>query len=121
MRQESQTDPVGTPIGGVAGVYVCVMAFLAGAAVMTVELTASRVLAPFFGNTLYTWTAVIGVILLALSVGYYVGGALADRYPTVRVLLHLVSAAALSVLLAPILTGWVTDALAPEGREVDIV
>ena len=97
------------------------MAFLAGAAVMTVELTASRVLAPFFGNTLYTWTAVIGVILLALSVGYYVGGALADRYPTVRVLLHLVSAAALSVLLAPILTGWVTDALAPEGREVDIV
>ncbi|MBN1910243.1 MAG: fused MFS/spermidine synthase [Pirellulales bacterium] len=88
---------------------------------MIVELTASRVLAPYFGNTLYTWTALIGVILLALSVGYYAGGAIADRYCRVTVLLHLVTAAALFVLLVPVLVGWVLPTLAPESHAVDLV
>jgi predicted membrane-bound spermidine synthase len=43
--------------------------FLAGAAVMVIEISAFRLLAPLFGNTAYTWTALIGVILIAFSVG----------------------------------------------------
>ena len=47
---------------------------------MTVELTASRIIAPHVGSSLYTWTSVIGVMLFGLSAGYYLGGILADKY-----------------------------------------
>jgi spermidine synthase len=107
--------------GRLGGSYICVAAFVAGASVMIVELTASRVLAPSFGNTLYTWTSLIGVVLVALSVGYYAGGRLADRYPTPKTLLHLISAAALCVLAVPILSRLVVAGLASEGQEVDII
>ena len=43
------------------------------------ELAASRVLAPYFGNSLFVWGALIGVVLAGLSVGYWLGGTLADR------------------------------------------
>ncbi len=55
--------------------------FLSGAAVMIFELLGSRVLAPYVGASLYTWTALIGVILAALSLGYFYGGRWADRRP----------------------------------------
>jgi predicted membrane-bound spermidine synthase len=53
-----------------------VVCFVAGAALMIVELTGYRVLAPVFGNSLWTWTALIGIILVAFSAGSYVGGRL---------------------------------------------
>ncbi len=112
----------GTELWGRLGTsYLCVAAFVGGASVMIVELTASRVLAPSFGNTLYTWTSLIGVVLVALSVGYYAGGRLADRYPTPKTLLHLISAAALCVLGVPILSGFVVAELTSEGQEVDLI
>ena len=45
--------------------------FITGAAVLIVEITATRILAPYFGNSIYTISSVIGVILAALSFGYY--------------------------------------------------
>lgn len=54
--------------------------FLTGLVVMAVELTASRLLAPAFGSSLFVWTNLIGVVLFALSAGYYFGGKLADRH-----------------------------------------
>lgn len=56
-------------------------AFLSGAAVLVVELAATRALAPFFGQALFVWTNVIGLVLLGLAVGAMVGGRLADRHP----------------------------------------
>lgn len=121
-REEPVASAAGAPlIDRVAGVYITTIAFLTGASVMIVELAASRVLSPYFGNTLYTWTALIGVIMVALSAGYYAGGRLADRRPTLTVLLHLVSAAAAFVILVPILALKVTASLAPEGRQPDIL
>ena len=108
-------------LGRGGGIYLALIAFLAGAAVMIVELAASRTLAPHFGNTLDTWTAVIGVILFALAVGYYGGGTLADRRPTPSTLLNLVSAAALFVLLVPLFTRWLTPAPASDGRQLDLL
>ena len=55
-------------------------AFMCGCLVMVLELTSTRLLAPFFGNTIYCWTGIIGMILFALSVGYLIGGVLADKY-----------------------------------------
>ncbi|HXH97285.1 MAG TPA: fused MFS/spermidine synthase, partial [Gaiellaceae bacterium] len=60
---------------------ITVAAFLAGAVLLGVEIAASRVLAPFFGNSLYVWGALIGVVLGGLAIGYWLGGALADRHP----------------------------------------
>lgn len=74
-----------------------------GAVLMALEMVSSRVLAPHFGSSVYVWGSIIGVFLAAMSVGYYWGGKLADRQPTLAVLGRLVLAAGLAqtvVLLA---------------------
>src|SRR3954466_14342752 len=63
----------------VTHVLLAVICFFAGAAVMVIEISANRLLAPNFGNSLYTWTALIGVVLVALSGGAWLGGTMADR------------------------------------------
>ncbi|MFA5127015.1 MAG: fused MFS/spermidine synthase [Patescibacteria group bacterium] len=55
--------------------------FVTGAAVLVVEVLALRILSPYYGNTIFSASSVMGVILLALSLGYYWGGKLADRHP----------------------------------------
>ena len=79
-----------------------IMAFTAGAAVMIIELAAIRVLAPWFGSSLYTWTGLIGVILTAMSAGYYAGGWLADKKTSYLVLSHILAAAALFICAIPL-------------------
>lgn len=56
--------------------------FITGACVLIVEVVAVRALSPYFGNTIFTFSSVISVILAALSIGYYVGGKLSDRRPS---------------------------------------
>jgi spermidine synthase len=56
--------------------------FLTGACVLIVEVLAVRVFSPYYGNTIFTVSSVITVILLALSIGYYAGGLAADRRPS---------------------------------------
>src|SRR4029077_13433869 len=53
---------------------------LEGATVMAVELMSARMVAPYFGSSLYVWGTVIGFTLLALAIGYFAGGVLADKY-----------------------------------------
>jgi spermidine synthase/MFS family permease len=77
------------------------IAFLCGAAIMIIELAGNKILAPIFGNTLYTWTGLIGIILVAISGGYYFGGWLADKKPYYSVLAHLILTSALFTLLIP--------------------
>jgi spermidine synthase len=64
-------------------------AFVTGAIVMALEILGSRLLAPVFGNSLYVWGALIGVILAAMSSGYAFGGWLSDRYSGGKVLAGL--------------------------------
>lgn len=69
--------------------------FVSGASIMIVELLAGRVISRHVGQSLYTWTAIIGVILAGISAGNYAGGLLADRREPRRVLalLFLLAAA----------------------------
>lgn len=76
---------------------------LTGMAVLIVEITATRMLAPFFGNSIFTISSVIGIVLAALGLGYYAGGALADRRPSERWFFSLIVLAGLSVLLLQLL------------------
>ncbi len=67
--------------GGKATVaFAATIVFLSSAFIMTLELVAARLVAQHLGVSLYTWTAVIGVILAGITVGNYVGGKLADIY-----------------------------------------
>lgn len=78
-----------------------IMAFCAGASVMIVELAANRILSPLFGNSLFTWTALIGVILISMSLGNYLGGKLVDKYPSRKILKILLLLAGLSTVMIP--------------------
>jgi spermidine synthase len=69
--------------------FLLVTALLTGAVVMALEILGSRLLAPVFGNSLFVWGALIGVILAAMSSGYAFGGRISDRYPCGAVLAGL--------------------------------
>jgi spermidine synthase len=76
---------------------------LTGMAVLIIEITATRMLAPFFGNSIFTISSVIGIVLAALGFGYYAGGALADRKPSERWFFCLIVIAGFSVMLLQLL------------------
>lgn len=74
-----------------------IIAALSGAVVMILELVGARMMAPHFGTSMYVWTAMIGVILGALSFGYWYGGNLADRGASDKGLMYILAIAALFV------------------------
>jgi len=75
--------------------------FLANACIMIVELAAGRLAARYYGQSLYTWTTVIGVVLAGMSCGGYVGGRLADRLDPNRLLGTLFVLASITCLAIP--------------------
>lgn len=75
--------------------------FTCGAALMGLELVAARVLAPYLGNSIYVWGSVISVVMIALSMGYWLGGQLADRFGPSRVLAPVIATAGLFTVAAP--------------------
>ncbi len=78
----------------------CVV-FCSGAAALAVEVCASRLLAPFFGNSTIVWANIIGLILLYLAVGSAIGGRIADRAPRPEVLGRVILLAATATALLP--------------------
>ena len=80
------------------------LVFTTGATVLGVELSASRLLEPAFGNNQIVWASLIGLILLYLAIGAWLGGRLADRSPNRRSLDLLVTLAAVSIALIPLVS-----------------
>jgi spermidine synthase len=77
------------------------LVFVVGASSLGVEIAAARLLAPYFGASTVVWANTIGVVLVALSVGYWFGGRFADRHPHLRGLCVLVLAAAVLIAVVP--------------------
>jgi spermidine synthase len=75
--------------------------FVAGAGSTSTEICASRLLAPYFGASTVVWANVIGLVLAALSLGYWLGGRIADRRPQPQVLGGIVVAAGALVAVVP--------------------
>jgi spermidine synthase len=95
------------------GLRLGVVAFLVGGATLSTEISASRLLAPYFGASTVVWANIIGLTLAYLALGYWLGGRLADRRPEPRVLasILLVAAVALAVtaFAAPPLLRWAVE------------
>ena len=66
---------------------------------MILELTASRILAPYVGTSLVVWTSILGIILAALSIGYWIGGKMADKSPKYETLSLIIFTAGAVILL----------------------
>ena len=77
------------------------LVFVAGAGTMATEMSASRLLAPFFGASILIWANIIGLILIYLSIGYFWGGRIADRHPSIRFMCALIMIAAVSIAVIP--------------------
>jgi spermidine synthase len=73
----------------------------AGAGSLAIEISAARLLAPYFGSSTVVWANVIGLVLASLAAGYWLGGRLADRHPEPRLLGGLVAAAAVATTVIP--------------------
>ncbi len=84
-------------------VLLYVTVAITGAAVLVIEVAAVRILSPYFGASLYVFSSVLTIILAALSLGYYVGGRIADRFPTFERLYALIAVSGVTTLLAEFL------------------
>lgn len=78
------------------------LVFGGGLASIGIELSASRLIAPYFGNSTFIWANLIGLTLTYLAIGYWAGGRLADRYPDPRLLYACTAVAAVSAGLIPV-------------------
>lgn len=80
------------------------LVFVSGMASLGVEFGAARLLAPYFGTSLYVWGVLIGLILIYLSAGYVIGGRLADRHPRDEVLYQVTAWAGLWIGVIPLVS-----------------
>src|SRR5205085_8372812 len=84
-----------------AAVVIYIVAFTTGAIVMSFEMLGSRYLNMYFGSGIYTWAALISTVLLALTLGYFIGGYLADRTASAAVLALTVIVGSVYLLALP--------------------
>ena len=87
---------------------LAVLVFVAGMASMSLEFAASRILIPVFGSSIYTWGSLIGVILTGLSLGYHIGGKLADKNPNFLKLCLVIFSAGLYIIFIPFIAPTLT-------------
>ncbi|MBN1991503.1 MAG: fused MFS/spermidine synthase [Anaerolineae bacterium] len=83
--------------------YLLLTVFISGMTTLGVELSAGRLLDPFFGNSLVVWASIIGLILLYLTVGYFIGGRWADQDPRASTLFQITAWGAFLVGLVPLI------------------
>lgn len=105
-------------------VAAALFVFLGGFAVMVLEIIGARYLAKDFGGSFYVWISQIGVILVALALGYAIGGTLADRFRRTTFLALPLGFAGLATLLIPNFTPPLLDAIVmrhPLGTEIPVL
>ena len=123
-KRQTQTSKFHTPnfklhTPNFSTVYL--FAAIEGATVMAVELMSARMLAPYFGSSLYVWSTVIGITLLSLAIGYYAGGRLGDRYTQLNTIHWVLLSASLFLVLMPSSSQWFTTVLMGLDMQVAVV
>ena len=100
---QSSNDANATRLSRGDEVFIGLIVFLGGMTSIGTELSVSRLIAPFFGDSTFIWANVIGLTLTFLAIGYWLGGRLADRYPRPWVLYSITALAAVWCALLPYL------------------
>jgi spermidine synthase len=95
--------------------YLIATTTLCGALVMVLEVLGSRVIGPFFGVSLFVWTSLITVTMVALAAGYVIGGHLSDRKSSPDWLYGLILVSGILVVLIPTLKGSIIHMALPMG------
>ncbi len=86
-----------------------VTVFISSACIMVLELVAGRIIARHLGSSLYTWTSVIGVVLAGITIGNYLGGRIADRFPARKALSALLGISSVACVIVIILNNLVGE------------
>lgn len=84
--------------------FLFLLVFISGMTSLALEMCASRLLGAYFGTSLYIWGVLIGLILIYLTVGYFIGGRLADRHPSEQLLCVVTAAAACATSILPLVS-----------------
>ena len=99
-KNQKQNQKMSSPVSQFGIKYrLYAAALLCGLCVMALELVGARMVAPHLGASIIVWTSLIGVIMASMAAGYYAGGRIADKRPSVRLLAGFVAGAALWVVL----------------------
>jgi len=85
------------------------LVFIGGFIIMVLEIIGARFLAKDFGSSFHVWVSQIGVVLIALALGYYLGGALADRWQRLSILIVLLGPAGVVLFVIPNCAAWLID------------
>lgn len=87
------------------GFLLTLIVFVGGISSIAIEVSASRLIGPYFGSSTFIWANLIGLTLLYLSIGYVIGGRIADRWPSTRLLYMLTAIAGFSTAVIPYMSG----------------
>lgn len=98
-----------------------VVVFICGAVVMAYEIIGSRMLGPYVGTSMFVWTSIIGIILLSLSLGYSLGGKIADQKPRADILSMYILIAGLFIIFSTFIKDMLLDYLLNAIDNVKIV
>jgi spermidine synthase len=110
QKSRAKLKPASPTLATAVTRSIYLFAVLEGATVMAVELMSARMVAPYFGSSLYVWATVIGFTLLALAIGYFLGGLIADKYRGPDALLWVLLIAAVFLLLMHLSASLLTSA-----------
>jgi len=105
----------------VKNLYLYLIVFVSGASVLAIEILGTRILGPFYGVSLFLWSALITITLAALSVGYIIGGRLADKGPTIRHLCLIIAVAGTWLIIIPWIKYPILDTAHPFGLRFSVL
>ncbi len=114
-RRDHLADKPAPLRGGAHPWLLHAVVFVCGAVLMGLEIVGSRILAPYFGNSIFVWGSLISVVLAALSLGYWLGGIAADRWPRLTVLGILIAVPGVMIALLPFAYPGLNRAIAASG------
>jgi len=101
--------------------YIYLSVSVGGASILAIEILGTRVLGPFYGVSLYLWSALITITLAALSLGYAIGGYIADRRPTLSGLGICLASSGLWLLIIPVFKYSILKIVEPLGLRLAVL